>query len=87
MILSFCRVPGEEAVVTGSLGTLGYWLLFYLGWEEGGLEILKGSRITSRALGQTQNGQAESEFWTLRNWKGLWGPAVFWLKVENHHQK
>lgn len=52
-----------------------------MGWEEGGLGILKGSRITSRALSQTQSGRAESEFGALENWKGRRGLVVFWLEV------
>lgn len=49
--------------------------------------ILTWQRITSQAPSQTQIGKAESEFGTRGNWTGRWGPAVFWLKVENHHQK
>ncbi len=68
------------------MGALGYWLLFYLEWEEGGLGIPTEPRTTSRALSRTQSGQAEFEFGTLMNWWERWGPVVFWLKMENHRR-
>lgn len=71
------------------LGALGYWLQFYLGWEEGGSALLQAWRITTLVLNQTQSWKAESEFGAGGNWKGRrgWGSVKFCSEMENHHQK
>lgn len=69
------------------LGALGYWLQFYLGWEERGSGLLQAWKITTLVLNQTQSWKAASEFGARGNWKERLGFVKFCLEVENHHRK